>query len=118
EMARRANAFGMRVVALDPFVTKEQAAELGVQLAADLKDVLGGSDFVTLHAPGSDKTKGLINAETIKHFKRGARLINCARGELIEEGALVEALKSGQLAGAALDVFAKEPLPADSALRA
>ena len=117
EVARRASAFGMRVLALDPFVTSEQAAQLGVTLAPDLKAVLGESDFVTLHAPGSDKTKGLINAETIPWLKNGARLINCARGELIDEAALAEALKSGKLAGAALDVFGKEPLPADSPLR-
>ena len=117
EVARRALVFGMRVIALDPFVTKEQAAEAGAQLANDLKDLLGQSDFVSLHAPGSDKTKGLINVDTLKHFKKGARLINCARGELVDEAALVEALKSGQLAGAALDVFAKEPLPPESPLR-
>lgn len=117
EMAKRALAFGMRVIALDPFVTKEQAAEAGVQLVTELKDVLGQSDFITLHAPGSDKTRGLINSDTIKLIKKGARLINCARGELVEEAPLVEALKSGALAGAALDVFAKEPLSEGSALR-
>jgi D-3-phosphoglycerate dehydrogenase len=118
EMAKRALAFGMSVVAMDPFVSKEQAATLGVTLAEDLKAVLNQSDFVTLHAPSSDKTKSLINAETIQWFKPGARLINCARGELIDEAALVEALKSGRLAGAALDVFVKEPLAPESALRA
>ena len=117
EVARRAASFGMRVLALDPFVSNEQAAQLGVTLAADLKAVLGESDFITLHAPGSDKTKGLINSETIHWIKQGARLINCARGELIEEAALAEALKSGRLGGAALDVFSKEPLAADSPLR-
>ena len=117
EVARRAIAFGMRVIAMDPFVTKEQAAELGVQLGADLKSALSDADYVTLHTPGGDKTKGLINAQTLAYFKRGARLVNCARGELIDEGALAEALRSGQLAGAALDVFAREPLAGDSPLR-
>jgi D-3-phosphoglycerate dehydrogenase / 2-oxoglutarate reductase len=117
EVSRRAIAFGMKVVAMDPFVTKDQAAELGVTLAADLAALLGGSDFVTLHAPSSEKTKNLVNAQTLKLFKRGARLVNCARGELIDEAALAEALKSGQLAGAALDVFSKEPLNPESPLR-
>jgi D-3-phosphoglycerate dehydrogenase len=117
EVARRALAFGMRVVALDPFVTAEQAAQLGVSLAPDLKAVLGAGDFVTLHAPSTDKTKSLINSESIHWFKKGARLLNCARGELVDEAALAEALRSGRLAGAALDVFAKEPLPEGSPLR-
>ncbi|MDE2237256.1 MAG: phosphoglycerate dehydrogenase, partial [Elusimicrobia bacterium] len=117
EMARRAAAFGMRVVALDPFVAAEQAATLGVTLAADLKALLSQSDFVTLHAPSSDKTRKLLNAETLAYFKPGARLVNCARGDLIDEAALARALASGQLAAAALDVFSKEPLPADSPLR-
>ena len=116
EVARRAMAFGMKVVALDPFVSREQAADLEVTLAADLKGVLEASDFVTLHAPASEKTKGLINAETIQWMKPGARLINCARGELIDEEALVSALQSGRLGGAALDVFLKEPLAVESQL--
>lgn len=116
EVSRRALAFGMRVLAFDPFVSAEQARELGVQLS-ELKPLFEGSDFITLHAPGSDKTKHLINSETIQWIKKGARLVNCARGELIEEKALVEAIQSGRLAGAALDVFEKEPLAAESPLR-
>ena len=116
EISKRALACGMRVVAFDPFVSKEQAAELGVELAP-LDDVFGQADFLTLHAPGSDKTKHLLNADSIKKLKKGARLINCARGELIEEKALVEAIKGGRVAGAALDVFEKEPLDPASELR-
>jgi D-3-phosphoglycerate dehydrogenase len=116
EVAKRAIAFGMKVVAFDPFVTAEQASELGVG-QAELKDVLGQSDYVTLHAPSSDKTKKLVNAESIGWFKKGAKLVNCARGELVDEQALVDAIKSGRLSGAALDVFEKEPLPKESLLR-
>ena len=116
EVTKRALAFEMKVLAFDPFVSTEFAAALGVE-TVDLKGLLGRSDFITLHASLSDKTRHLLNRETIGWLKPGARLVNCARGELIEEGALLEALKSGQLRGAALDVFAKEPLPADSPLR-
>ena len=116
EVAKRALVFGMKVVAYDPFVSAEQAMELGVALA-ELKDVFGQSDFLTLHAPGSDKTRNLINEESIRWIKPGARLINCARGELISETALAEAVKGGRIAGAALDVFETEPLGPASPLR-
>lgn len=116
EVAKRALSFGMKVLAQDPFVTAEQAAELGITLTG-LKELLSASDFVTLHAPASDKTRHLIDAEKLSWLKKGSRLINCARGELVSERALVEALSSGRLAGAALDVFEKEPLPPESPLR-
>ncbi|HVE12220.1 MAG TPA: phosphoglycerate dehydrogenase [Elusimicrobiota bacterium] len=115
EVAKRAQAFGMAIVAYDPFISAEQARGLGVELA-ELKDLLGKADFVSLHIPGSPKTRHLLNAESIAWMKKGARLINCARGELVDDAALAEALKSGHLGGAALDVFEKEPLPADSPL--
>lgn len=116
EVARRAQAFGMKVMAQDPFVSAEQARELGVELA-DLKTLLSSSDFITLHLPASEETRRFLNARTLAWVKRGARLLNCARGELIDEEALAEALRSGSLAGAALDVYEKEPLPAESPLR-
>lgn len=116
EVAKRALAFGMKVVAFDPFVSKEQAEALGVSILS-LKDLFGASDFITLHAPSSDKTRHLVDAESIRWIKPGARLINCARGDLIEEAALVAALNDGRIKGAALDVFEKEPLPAESLLR-
>ncbi len=116
EVSKRALACGMRVVAFDPFVSAEQAAELGVEVAP-LDNVLSQADFLTLHAPGSDKTKHLLNADSIKKLKKGARIVNCARGELIEEKAFVDAIKSGHVAGAALDVFEKEPLAPESELR-
>lgn len=116
EVAKRALAFGMKVIAFDPFVSDEQARDLGVSLFG-LKEVLAHCDMLTLHAPSSDKTKRLLNAESLSWMKQGARVVNCARGELVDEAALVEALKSGRLAGAALDVFDKEPLPEGSPLR-
>ncbi|MBI4386131.1 MAG: phosphoglycerate dehydrogenase, partial [Elusimicrobia bacterium] len=116
EVAKRALAYGMRIIAHDPYVSVEQAKGLGVR-SAGLQEVLGQSDFITLHAPSSDKTRGLINAETARWIKKGARLINCARGDLVDGSVLVRLVESGRLKGAALDVFEKEPLPADSPLR-
>ncbi|MBI4346522.1 MAG: phosphoglycerate dehydrogenase [Elusimicrobia bacterium] len=116
EVAKRAVAFGMRVVAHDPYISTEQARGIGATLMP-LPGLLGESDYITLHVPGGAQTKGLINDATIGQVKAGARIVNCARGELIEEKTLVEAIKSGRLGGAALDVFTKEPLAADSPLR-
>lgn len=116
EVAKRGLAFGMRVVAFDPYISAEQARGLGVALMT-LTQLLGESDYITLHVPGGEQTKGLLNAESLAGVRAGARVINCARGELIDDAALVAALKSGRLGGAALDVFTKEPLPADSPLR-
>ncbi|MDE2489731.1 MAG: phosphoglycerate dehydrogenase [Elusimicrobia bacterium] len=116
EVARRAQAFGMTLVGFDPFVSEAQARELGVE-PLSLEDLLARADFVTLHVPGGAKTRHLIGAETLKRAKKGLRLINCARGELIDEAALADALKDGRVAAAGLDVFSKEPLPADSPLR-
>ncbi|MBI5201215.1 MAG: phosphoglycerate dehydrogenase [Elusimicrobia bacterium] len=116
EVAKRGLAFGMRVVVHDPYISVEQARGLGVSLLP-LPELLGESDIISLHVPGGDQTKGLINDETMHQVKKGARIINCARGELVQEKALVDAIKSGHLGGAALDVFTKEPLAADSPLR-
>jgi D-3-phosphoglycerate dehydrogenase len=116
EVAKRAQSFGMKIVGYDPFVSEAQARELGIEPAA-LADLLAQSDFVTLHVPGGDKTKHLISAESLKTVKKGIRIVNCARGELIDEAALVEALKDGRVAAAGLDVFSAEPLAEDSVLR-
>jgi D-3-phosphoglycerate dehydrogenase len=116
ELAKRALPFGMKVVAHDPFVSAEQARELGVELV-DFKGLLAQSDFVSLHAPATDKTHHLLNAESFSWMKKGSRLINCSRGELVEEKALADAVASGRLLGAALDVFETEPLAAESPLR-
>ncbi len=116
EVAKRAQSFGMKLVGFDPFVTETQARELGIEPMSFL-DVLAKSDFVTLHVPGGEKTNGMVNAAALAKAKKGIRIVNCARGELIDDAALADALKSGHVAGAALDVFHAEPLPADSVLR-
>ena len=118
EIARRVIAFGMRAIAYDPYLSPSRARSLQVELFEDLDQVLAQSDFVTMHMPLTAGTKHLINAERITKMKRGARIVNCARGGLIDEQALLEALQSGQIAAAALDVYETEPPPADFALRA
>lgn len=116
EVAKRAKSFGMNILAYDPFISEKQAEALGVEIL-ELKELLGRADYVSLHVPSTDKTKGMINRETLAWFKKGARLINCARGDLIDEEALVASLRSGALTGAGLDVFKPEPLREESELR-
>jgi len=108
EVAVRAEAFDMRVLGYDPYISEAAARELQVELVP-LERLLAESDFVSLHTAVSPATQNLINAGTLAQMKQGARLVNAARGELIDEAALAEALKSGKLAGAALDVFVEEP---------
>jgi D-3-phosphoglycerate dehydrogenase len=107
-VADRAQGLRMKVLAYDPYLSAERATELGVE-KSELDELLGRADFISLHAPLTDSTRGVINAETLAKTKVGARVINCARGGLIVEEALKEALETGRLAGAALDVFAEEP---------
>ncbi len=109
QVARRAVGLGMRVVAFDPFVSEERFRELGVERAATLDEALAAGDVVTLHSPLTDETRGLIGREAIAKMRDGARLVNAARGALVDEAALEEAISSGKLAGAALDVFSEEP---------
>ncbi len=108
EVARRAKAFGMEVVAHDPFVSASVAKEHGIRMAS-LDDLYAAADYLTLHVGLTPQTSGMINSESIGRMKKGVRLVNCARGELIQEADLAEALKAGQVAGAALDVFSEEP---------
>src|SRR5579864_7346463 len=108
EVAVRAEAFDMRVLAYDPFISEAAAREMSVELVP-LDQLLAESDFVSLHTGLSPATQNLINVANIQKMKNGARIINTARGELVDEAALAEALKSGKLAGAAVDVFAEEP---------
>jgi D-3-phosphoglycerate dehydrogenase len=110
-VADRALGLRMKVVAYDPFLTAERALDLGVE-KADLDDLLARADFITLHTPLTDQTRNILSRENLAKTKRGVRIINCARGGLIDEAALKEALDSGQVAGAALDVFAEEPAKA------
>ena len=114
EVARRARAIEMRVIAYDPYLSPERAAEWGVELLP-LAEMLGKADYVSLHTALSPATERIVNAGFIAQMKRGARLVNTARGELVDETALAEALQSGHLAGAGLDVFTVEP-PKDSPL--
>jgi D-3-phosphoglycerate dehydrogenase len=114
EVARRARAFGMRVVAHDPFISEEVAAGMGVELRS-LDDVCSEADFLTLHLPATAETRHMINEARLARMKPGVRVINTARGDLIDEKALARAIEAGTVAGAALDVFEKEP-PADWAL--
>jgi D-3-phosphoglycerate dehydrogenase len=117
ELSRRAIAFGMRVIAYDPYLSAARARSLQVELVEELDEVLASADFISLHTPLTSDTRHLFNAARIAKAKRGVRIINCARGGLIDEGALAEALKDRHVAAAALDVFETEPLPQDSALR-
>ena len=107
-VASRALGLKMKVVAFDPFLTPERALEMGVE-KADLDTLLAKADFITLHTPLTDQTRNILSAENIAKCKKGVRIINCARGGLIDEAALKAALDSGHVAGAALDVFQTEP---------
>ncbi len=107
-VASRALGLKMKVVAFDPFLTPERAIEMGVE-KADLDGLLAKADFITLHTPLTDQTRNILSRENIAKTRRGVRIINCARGGLIDEDALKDALDSGHVAGAALDVFVKEP---------
>jgi D-3-phosphoglycerate dehydrogenase len=117
ELSRRAIAFGMRVMAFDPYLSATRARTLQVELVDELDNLLAGADFITLHTPLTPQTHHLLDAPRLAKTKRGVRIINCARGGLVDETALADALRSGHVAAAALDVFEAEPLPADSPLR-
>jgi len=108
EVARRARAFGMNIMAYDPYISTERTEKLGVQ-SATLDDIFQQADFITLHAPKTSSKNYLVGAEELSRMKDGVRIINCARGGLIDEKALYEALVSGKVAAAALDVFEEEP---------
>ncbi|MDX1964050.1 MAG: phosphoglycerate dehydrogenase [Pirellulales bacterium] len=108
-VARRAQAFEMNVIGFDPFLTREKISDMGIHPAGSIEELLPQVDYLTVHTPLVKETANLINTETIKLLKPGARLVNCARGGIYDEAALVEGLKSGRIAGVALDVFAVEP---------
>lgn len=109
QVARRAAGLGMRVVAYDPFVAPDRFRELGVEPVESTEDVYAAADFLTLHLPLTDDTRQSVGADAFAHMKDGVRLVNAARGELIDEEALLEALRAGKVGGAALDVFSAEP---------
>jgi D-3-phosphoglycerate dehydrogenase / 2-oxoglutarate reductase len=109
EVARRARGFGLEIVGSDPFVSPAVARENGIKLAT-LDELIAASDYITLHVGLTPQTAGVVNAKSLAAMKKGVRIINCARGELIDDAALVAALKSGHVGGAALDVFQEEPV--------
>ncbi len=108
-VAELARAFGMTVTAFDPFVTPERAREMGVEKADTVLAAVQGADFVSIHAPLTPDTRDLLNAEVLAAMPKGSFVLNCARGGIVNEAALADALKSGHIGGAALDVFAEEP---------
>ncbi|HWD21111.1 MAG TPA: phosphoglycerate dehydrogenase [Verrucomicrobiae bacterium] len=118
EVAKRAAAFGMKVLAYDPYLTRARAEALRVDLKENVDDIYRESDFITVHMPMTDETKGMVNAAAFAKMKKGVRVLNCARGGIINETDLCAAIQSGQVGGAALDVYEVEPPPADFPLRA
>jgi D-3-phosphoglycerate dehydrogenase len=114
-VAARARAFGMKIVGHDPFIAPDQARDLEIE-SASMDEVFSRADFLTVHTPLTSETRGLISAPAFAKMKKGARIINCARGGLVDESALYDAIKSGVVAGAALDVFEQEPPPPDHPL--
>lgn len=109
-VAERMKGFGMNVIGFDPVLSREVADRIGVELVS-LEEVFSQSDFITFHTPLNDSTRGMLNSQTLARCKRGVRVVNCARGGIIDETALVDALESGQVGGAALDVYSTEPPP-------
>lgn len=116
EVARRAAGLDMNVIGFDPFLSPDRAKQLGIDAVAGLEQLLPQCDFITVHVPLTDDTKAMIGATEIQTLKKGCRLLNVARGGVIDEAALAEALKAGTVAGAAIDVFSAEPPPADMPL--
>ncbi|MBK6313416.1 MAG: phosphoglycerate dehydrogenase [Blastocatellia bacterium] len=114
-VASRAIGLGMQVVCYDPYLTAEQAAKAGVERAT-LDDLFARSDFITVHTPLTSETKGIIGRDAFSKMKKGVRIVNCARGGLVDEAALYDAIIEGKVAGAALDVYEKEPVAADHPL--
>src|SRR6266702_3837750 len=117
ELSRRAIAFGMRVIAYDPYLSATRARSLQVELVDEFDDLVATADFISLHTPLTDETRHILDEARLKKTKRGVRIINCARGGLVDEAALARALQDRHVAAAALDVFEHEPLPDDSPLR-
>ena len=108
---------GMDVIAFDPFISAERAQQMQVRLTT-LEALFQQADYITLHIPRTPDTENLVNAELLRTMKSTARIVNCARGGIVDEPAIAEAIESGVIAGAGLDVFASEPLAQDSPLRA
>ncbi|MDB4691720.1 phosphoglycerate dehydrogenase [Verrucomicrobia bacterium] len=116
EVAKRAHAFGMHVLAFDPYLSPSRAKAIQVEIAT-LDAIYAKADFITVHMPMTDETRGMINEDAFAKMKKGMRILNCARGGIVQEEDLVEAVKSGIIAGAAMDVYSKEPLDANHPFR-
>ncbi|MFH1414108.1 MAG: phosphoglycerate dehydrogenase [Candidatus Omnitrophota bacterium] len=115
EVAKRALSFGMKILAYDPFLSVEVAKNLGVEVV-ELKELFEKSDYITMHTPLTEETKHMISEKQFKMMKDGVKIINCARGGIVDEAALIKSVKEGKVSGAAIDVFEKEPLAPDSEL--
>ncbi|MFA5089902.1 MAG: phosphoglycerate dehydrogenase [Candidatus Omnitrophota bacterium] len=115
EVARRASSFGMKILAYDPFLSRKVVEELGIEVV-ELKELLNRSDYITVHTPMTEDTRHIISDSEFNLMKKGIRLVNCARGGIIDEAALIKAIKEGKVMGAALDVFEQEPLSPESEL--
>jgi D-3-phosphoglycerate dehydrogenase / 2-oxoglutarate reductase len=116
EVATRCQAFGMDCIVYDPYLTQDRAEEINVRLV-DLDNILDDADVISIHVPLTDETRGLVDEKALSRMRNGVFVINASRGGVIHEPALADALKSGEIAGAALDVYEQEPLPDDSPLR-
>ncbi|MCA9019401.1 MAG: phosphoglycerate dehydrogenase, partial [Planctomycetaceae bacterium] len=116
-VAQRAQGLEMKVIGYDPFLSEERAREFGIELYREVDDVIDKCDYISVHTPLTPETKGLINAERMKKMRPGARIINCARGGIVDEADLVEAVKNGTIAGAGLDVYPQEPPAKDDPIR-
>jgi D-3-phosphoglycerate dehydrogenase / 2-oxoglutarate reductase len=114
-VASRANGLAMKVLAYDPFITRDVATRAGIELGT-LDEIFQRADFITVHTPLTDETRGIVGAAAFAKMKDGVRIVNCARGGLVDEAALYDAIKAGRVAGAALDVFVQEPVPTDHPL--
>ncbi|WP_339909081.1 phosphoglycerate dehydrogenase [Symmachiella dynata] len=114
-VAKRAQGLEMKIVGYDPFLSAERAAELGIELHRDIDDLVPLCDYLTVHTPLTDETRGIINAARLAKMRKGVRIINCARGGIVDENDLANAIEAGQVGGAALDVFTSEP-PTDDRL--
>ena len=108
-VARRAIGLEMKVIGYDPFLSTQKGAEQGIEVVRNIDDLIDRCDFLTVHTPLTDETRGVINAARIARMKKGVRIVNCARGGIVDEAALADAIESGHVAGAAMDVFVKEP---------
>jgi D-3-phosphoglycerate dehydrogenase len=115
-VAKRAQGLEMKVLGYDPFLSAERAAELGIELYRDIDQMIPKCDFLTVHTPATPETLGMINAARLASMKKGVRLVNCARGGIIDENALADAIESGHVAGAAVDVFTNEPIKPEDRL--